>query len=656
MYVHADETLLSHALPQKIDNSETSDYTIDLLFITSAPVRNLYSESSIRKTLTAQVQYLNDIQRASGTRLHFRVASIYASAYASSGNLSNDLIALYQHGDGDLDEVESILESTGADHAHLVLLAHNLTQPYLGTRGYSVSEFGNYDAFVKEVSYSIGGSPIHALTFSSNILSGSTLLDSNNRDAWPVYSNPTLYLLGSALGDDLHDNSENIWREGQGVANSRTLNPELIPDISWPSSQSSEVFTLLNQAVEIHVNPAIWDAIAGNVVLLEDEVPINFLNRGSNTVLYSPASGGIHRLSLSSLNLEQLPYQSSFINILSHAEPNHPWMNQTLGPTTKLNQITWAGNQLTMRAYGNYKGESDWYFHNRYAYTYTTVIGDFSIEAAMNGWNTTGIMVMEQLEGLSQKMLLQQAYAISPYQAELIPEYDHGILGTMARSAALSPGSDLHLKLQRTGDIFRAFISGNGIDWSEFSSKKLVMTGPIHVGFAKADAYPDSLSDIVINSAGNTPPNLSISSNTYTISTGDTLTLSAQASDDGLPFPSRLSYQWRQATGDSLLLENMEQSSLTAVFPTAGYFTFTIQVSDGWEERQLQVTVTVTDPESTSPPPLDSESTTEPEILIPDVVIPTGEDGNNTFTISQSPNIDEAPLLTSKGGGCYLYE
>jgi len=82
--------------------------------------------------------------------------------------------------------------------------------------------------------------------------------------------------------------------------------------------------------------------------------------------------------------------------------------------------------------------------------------------------------------------------------------------------------------------------------------------------------------------------------------------LAGSATDDGLPAPAKLSYQWSVASGPAAVnFGNPNQAASTAIFSVAGSYTLRLTVSDGALSHQDDMIVTV----SPAPAPVNAAPT-----------------------------------------------
>src|SRR5262245_62936527 len=111
------------------------------------------------------------------------------------------------------------------------------------------------------------------------------------------------------------------------------------------------------------------------------------------------------------------------------------------------------------------------------------------------------------------------------------------------------------------------------------------------VSDGKLSASADVIVTVRSDPPANKPPAVSVGS-AQTITLPATSTLSAMATDDGLP-NGVLTYSWSVVSGTGVTMSSPTASSTQATFSGAGTYTFRATVSDGQLSSSDDVIVTV---------------------------------------------------------------
>ncbi|TYQ16538.1 UNVERIFIED_CONTAM: hypothetical protein Cloal_3085 [Acetivibrio alkalicellulosi] len=151
--------------------------------------------------------------------------------------------------------------------------------------------------------------------------------------------------------------------------------------------------------------------------------------------------------------------------------------------------------------------------HNdSFKYTYIPIVNDCTITAKIRYLNamdtnhaSAGIMIRENLSSGSKYAFLS---AMSDNRTGLLfreNDNEHTLSNLFIEN-----NSSVHVKLERTGDNFSAYISHDGENWSQFCSPVTInMSSEIYVGFAVSGNSTSVIFEHVsINYIDNTPPSV----------------------------------------------------------------------------------------------------------------------------------------------------
>jgi regulation of enolase protein 1 (concanavalin A-like superfamily) len=125
-----------------------------------------------------------------------------------------------------------------------------------------------------------------------------------------------------------------------------------------------------------------------------------------------------------------------------------------------------------------------------------------------NEWAKAGIMIREGLEPNSRNVFV----AATPSNGYILQTRTS--VGASTNFGARAPGvAPVWLKLTRMGNEFRAYRSADGLNWTDFGTLTLSLSGPLEVGLAVTSHAPGSVStarfsDTYFGPVRSTPPAL----------------------------------------------------------------------------------------------------------------------------------------------------
>jgi hypothetical protein len=193
-------------------------------------------------------------------------------------------------------------------------------------------------------------------------------------------------------------------------------------------------------------------------------------------------------------------------------------------------------------------------------------------------------------------------YAMSFYRDSKVHGYQY------RTTAGTVPGSNVGtttytmprwLRLTRTGDIFAAYHSADGITWAQRGTNQTIAMGttPL-VGFALTSAIQASLSTVVFDNstvpvAANVGPFVNAG---VDLSGLAPWSLDATITDDGFPLPAALTHVWSTLSGPNSATFGSASSTDTSVtFPSTGTYKLRLTASDGavttFDDTTANVTV-----------------------------------------------------------------
>jgi regulation of enolase protein 1 (concanavalin A-like superfamily) len=255
-------------------------------------------------------------------------------------------------------------------------------------------------------------------------------------------------------------------------------------------------------------------------------------------------------------------------------------------------------------------GKDIWDTADQFHYVYQPLTGDGEIVARVRSltyadpWSKTGVMIRESLTAQSRHALV----AVSAGKGYAFQQR----LETGQYSSHTSGGSGAApgwVKLVRTGDLFTAFRSVDGVTWTRIGSDTVIMGDTVYVGLATTShnetvattAMIDSLK-ITASTSTNRPPAVSLTApvNGATFTAPAMVSMAASASD---PENRMLSVDFYAGT---TLVSRDSSSPYSASWSatTAGTYTLTAVAhdADGNSTRSAGVSVAVSGSTATSPP------------------------------------------------------
>lgn len=166
--------------------------------------------------------------------------------------------------------------------------------------------------------------------------------------------------------------------------------------------------------------------------------------------------------------------------------PPDPWQNHDIGQPTVPGYASYDNGMFTVHgAGGDIWGPTD-EFH----YVHQPFEGDGEIitrvtsQTRTDDWAKSGIMIKESTTKGSKYVLL----AVTPANGVT---FQHNFNGDSGSATYAFPNA--WLKLKRTGDVFRAYTSSNGTDWSPIGETTLPMPHTVTAGLAVTSHKYDTL-------------------------------------------------------------------------------------------------------------------------------------------------------------------
>lgn len=269
--------------------------------------------------------------------------------------------------------------------------------------------------------------------------------------------------------------------------------------------------------------------------------------------------------------------------------------------TTTAGSHTINGGTITVKASGlglSASGTTDGFY-----FLYVPVTGNFDIKCrvaslANPGGETScrwGLMARASTAANAQ-------YAMSFYRDSKVHGYQY------RATAGAVPGSSVGttvytmprwLRLTRTGDVFAAYHSADGLTWAQRGTNQTIAMGatPL-VGFALTSAIQASLSTAVFDNStvpvsANNGPFVNAGSDLSGVAPWN---LDATITDDGFPLPASLTHVWSTLSGpNSATFGSASATDTSVTFPSTGIYKLRLTASDGavttFDDTTANVTV-----------------------------------------------------------------
>lgn len=158
-----------------------------------------------------------------------------------------------------------------------------------------------------------------------------------------------------------------------------------------------------------------------------------------------------------------------------------PWASRDVGGVATAGKACQDGGVYSV--YGS--GADIWGSADEFHYMYQTLTGDGEIIARItaqtntNNWAKTGVMIRESLNPDSK-----HAFAALTPANGLRMQYRENTGGSSGGIGGGSGSAPIWLKLERTGNVFRAYRSGDGTNWTEYASRTISMRETVYYGIA----------------------------------------------------------------------------------------------------------------------------------------------------------------------------
>jgi len=202
------------------------------------------------------------------------------------------------------------------------------------------------------------------------------------------------------------------------------------------------------------------------------------INTSSGVISGTPILAGTYPLTISATN--SYGTGSATLTLTISLGVPSPWNHADIGATGALGSVSYSSGTFTI----NGAGTDIWGTADAFHYVYQPISGDCQIIARVTGVQNTnatakgGVMIRESLNANSA---YAGAYLFPSNNA--VFEYRSSTGGSAVNNTSISTTIPYWLKLVRSGNLFSAFRSSDGITWSQLGSTVTIsMASNMYVG------------------------------------------------------------------------------------------------------------------------------------------------------------------------------
>jgi regulation of enolase protein 1 (concanavalin A-like superfamily) len=277
-----------------------------------------------------------------------------------------------------------------------------------------------------------------------------------------------------------------------------------------------------------------------------------------------------------------------------------------IGKPTVAGSTSYASGSYTIKA----AGADVWDTADQFHYVYQSVTGNVDVVARVasitraHDWSKAGVMIRESLTAASRhaSMFASAGKGYAFQRRAVTGEYSAHTAG----GTGTAPG---WVRLVRTGDLFEAYRSADGTNWTKVGSDSIPMGTTVYVGLAVTSHNTSSATTAVVDNlkvgaaaTGNGAPAVSITApvNGASVAAPATVTVSATATD---PEGRMLSVDFY--AGSTLIARDTAAPySVSWSATTSGTYALTAVAhdADGASTTSGVVNVTVSSSSSTAAP------------------------------------------------------
>jgi regulation of enolase protein 1 (concanavalin A-like superfamily) len=313
-----------------------------------------------------------------------------------------------------------------------------------------------------------------------------------------------------------------------------TVGSNANPTTSITSPSNNATFTA-PASVTINANASDTDGTIAKVEFFQGTTSLGVDTSSPYSAVWSSVGAGSYALTAKATDNGGAITTSSTVNITVSGTPvlPSPWQSSDIGSVTPAGSATYSSGTFTVKG----AGADIWDVADAFQYVYQPVNGNVEIIARVasltntNAWAKAGVMVRETLAANSK-----HAFAAATPSNGVALQSRSTTGGTSANVGAAST-IPVWLKLNRSGNVFTASRSADGVTWTTTGSVTISMTTSVYVGLAVTSHANGTLttaafSNVTVTGA-NALPVASITSpaNNATFTAPASVTINATASD-----------------------------------------------------------------------------------------------------------------------------
>ncbi len=190
------------------------------------------------------------------------------------------------------------------------------------------------------------------------------------------------------------------------------------------------------------------------------------------------------------------------------AAPSNVWLTQDIGDVGATGSFSESGGTFTI----NGSGADIWGNADEFRYVFQALQGDQSLTARVlsmdntDGWAKAGIMMRDTLSPDSKYVI----HFLSPVNGVALQQ--RSSTGGSASGVTDSGGvaAPYWIRLERAGNVFTAYRSDNGADWSLLGSTSVAMSSQYYVGLAVSSHNDGTLNESIFDHVSFTNETISV--------------------------------------------------------------------------------------------------------------------------------------------------
>lgn len=270
------------------------------------------------------------------------------------------------------------------------------------------------------------------------------------------------------------------------------------------------------------------------------------------------------------------------------------WSTGSVGFVTPAATISLANGTNTITSSGR-PGLVGGTTTDNFSYVMMPVAGDCSITArvvsvqGVAGTNSFGGVIMRESLSPGSKYATMGMRALTSIRARFTARSTNSV-ASRSTTVGSTQSFPYWVRLDRSGNVFRAYYSSAGTTWTQLSVTNIAMSNTIYIGVAASSgsngvagtAVFDRIGIVSTTTVANVGPFVS-AGGAVSVSLPGAATLAGSASDDGRPsVPGTLSFSWSRVAGPGdVTFTNAATTNTAAAFTLPGTYTLRLTANDG---------------------------------------------------------------------------